>query len=73
MLVRSGYIFLCAALALTMLVSCDSTDEVIEPVYSVAGSLEIDCAESDGVDSSSRTRCERDLFPAEGDRKGFDI
>lgn len=55
LLVRSGYIFLCAALALTMLVSCDSTDEVIEPVYSVAGSLEIDCAESDGVDSSSRT------------------
>ena len=38
-----------------MLVACDSTDEVIEPVYSVVGSLEIDCAESDGVDSSSRT------------------
>ena len=55
MLVRSGYILLCAALALSMLVSCDSTDEVIEPVFSVAGSLEIDCAESDGVDSASRT------------------
>ena len=55
MLVRSGYILLWAALALTMLASCDSTDEVIEPVFSDVGSLEIDCAESDAVDSASRT------------------
>ena len=55
MFLRTGYIFLCLTLALSMLVACDSTDEVIEPVYSVVGSLEIDCAESDGVDSSSRT------------------
>ena len=55
MFIRTGYIFLCLTLALSMLVACDSTDEVIEPVYSVVGSLEIDCAESDGVDSSSRT------------------
>ena len=55
MFMRTGYIFLCLTLALSMLVSCDSTDEVIEPVFSVVGSLEIDCAESDGVDSSSRT------------------
>ena len=55
MFIRTGYIFSCMVLALSMLVACDSTDEVIEPVYSVVGSLEIDCAESDGVDSSSRT------------------
>lgn len=55
MFIRTGYIFSCMVLALSMLVACDSTDEVIEPVFSVVGSLEIDCAESDGVDSSSRT------------------
>ncbi len=60
MFVRYDYILPCLAMALALLTSCGDTDEVIVPVSHPVESLEFDCMEPNGIDSSAHTiKCSR--------------